>query len=132
MDTSALENIGLTKNEISIYVSLLELGSVRAGAIVDKSGLQNSVVHLGLKKLIQKGFVSFVKEGKVRRFHACDPDNILRYIDEKRKSCEDLIPALIAKQEHQERQDAEIFEGINGFKNMLYQFMEGGKKGDQR
>ena len=42
MDTSILEDLGLTQAEIKVYVGLLELGSSSAGHILEKSGLQNS------------------------------------------------------------------------------------------
>ena len=63
MDISILEDIGLTNAEIKVYLALLELGSSTAGPILEKSKLQNSVVHMTLNKLIDKGFVTFIKEG---------------------------------------------------------------------
>ena len=60
MDTRILEDIGLTNAEIKIYLALLELGTSTAGPILEKSGLQNSVVHMTLKKLVDKGLVTFV------------------------------------------------------------------------
>ena len=61
MDTKILEDIGLTNAEIKVYLALLELGSSTAGHILEKSGLQNSVVHMTLHKLIDKGFITFIK-----------------------------------------------------------------------
>jgi len=64
MDTQILEDLGLTNAEIRVYVALLELGSSSAGKIIEKSGLQNSVVHRALNSLIEKGLISYIKEGK--------------------------------------------------------------------
>lgn len=61
MNTQILEDIGLTNAEIKVYLALLELGTATAGPILEKSHLQNSVVHMTLNKLIEKGFVTFVK-----------------------------------------------------------------------
>ncbi len=63
METAILEDIGLTSSEIKIYLALLELGIGTAGPIMRKTGLQNSVVHATLPKLVEKGFISFVKKG---------------------------------------------------------------------
>ena len=57
MDSAVLEEIGLTSGEAKVYLALLELGPSKAGGILRKSGLQNSVVHLCLNKLIEKGMV---------------------------------------------------------------------------
>lgn len=46
MDTQILEDIGLTNAEIKVYIALLELGTSTAGPIIEKTGLQNSVVHM--------------------------------------------------------------------------------------
>ena len=42
METQILEDLGLTKAEIKVYIALLELGNSSAGAILDKSKLQKS------------------------------------------------------------------------------------------
>ena len=76
MDISILEDIGLTNAEIKVYLSLLELGTASAGPIIEKSGLQSSVVHMTLNKLIDKGFVSFVKEGKRNYYQSSNPKHI--------------------------------------------------------
>jgi sugar-specific transcriptional regulator TrmB len=40
MDTEIFEDLGLTKTEIKIYLTLLELGSSSAGKILENSKLQ--------------------------------------------------------------------------------------------
>jgi sugar-specific transcriptional regulator TrmB len=48
MNTDILEELGLTKTEIKVYITLLELGSSSAGIILDKSKLPNSTIHRDL------------------------------------------------------------------------------------
>src|SRR3990167_7985859 len=98
MDTTILEDIGLTNAEIKTYLALLELGTATAGPIIEKSGLQSSVVHMTLNKLIDKGFVSFVREGKRNFYQASNPKNIVEYIEEKKERFERLLPELLLKQ----------------------------------
>jgi len=64
MDVSILEDLGLRKAEISAYIALLELGSSSAGKILQKSKLQNSVVHRSLNSLMEKGLVTHIFLGK--------------------------------------------------------------------
>lgn len=60
MKTSALEDIGLTKAEITVYLSLLSLGTTTAGPIIRDAKLYPSIVYSALESLVTKGFVAFV------------------------------------------------------------------------
>ena len=131
MDTSILEDLGLTNAEIKVYLASLEIGTSTAGPILEKTKLQNSVVHMTLHKLVEKGFMSFVKKGKVRHYHSTDPKNIIGFIEEKKKRFETILPELLIRQKKQEKQEAEIYEGFKGFKAMLYELMKGAKRGDE-
>ena len=57
MDTDVLQDLGLTAAEIKVYISLLELGSSSAGPILQKSTLQNSVVHRAVNSLLERALV---------------------------------------------------------------------------
>jgi HTH-type transcriptional regulator, sugar sensing transcriptional regulator len=131
MDVSILENIGLTNAEIKVYLALLELGTSTAGPIIQKTGLQNSVTHMTLHKLVEKGFISFILKGKTKHYQASDPRNILNFIEDKKKSFEKILPELMIKRLNKVPQEAEIYEGFQGFKNMLYELIKDGKKGDE-
>ena len=57
MDTSTLEDIGLSHAEAKIYLTLLELGPSKAGPIIDDTELQSSTVYHVLGSLIKKGLM---------------------------------------------------------------------------
>jgi sugar-specific transcriptional regulator TrmB len=129
VDAQILEDIGLTNAEIKVYLALLELGSSTAGPIIEKSGLQSSVVHLTLPKLLAKGLISVVKEGKRSHYSAADPRTITNLIDEKKAQFEQLLPQLLLKQQMAgERSQVSLFEGIRGIKELLYLLLEAGGK----
>jgi len=131
MDTTILEDIGFTNAEIKIYIALLELGTAKAGAVIKKTGLQNSVVHLTLQKLSGKGFLSYVKKGGVKEYTAADPENILKLIEDRKNRFKQILPDLLAKRKKVEKQDVEIYQGFKGLKNMLLEFIKDAKKGDE-
>ncbi|MEK6850126.1 MAG: helix-turn-helix domain-containing protein [Nanoarchaeota archaeon] len=121
MDLTILEDLGLTRAETKIYVTLLELGSSTAGPILNKCGLQNSVVHRALNALIEKGLINFVLEGKVKVYQATNPDNFIDFIDEKKKKFEEILPDLKKKQDMQKKQEnATIYKGKRGIKEVYY------------
>ena len=125
MDTQILSDLGFTNAEIKVYLALLELGSSSAGQIIEKSHLQSSVVHTTLNKLIEKGFISFVKQGQRKIYQATNPKHISEYIDTKKQEFEKLLPKLLEKQSSA-KQISEIttFKGIKGIKELLYELLE--------
>ena len=119
MDTQILEDFGLTHAEIKTYLALLELGSATAGPLLEKSGLQNSVVHRALNSLIEKGLINYVKEGKRNIYQATDPEQFRNYIEDKRQRFEQLLPELKTKQIGAHvKESATIYKGIRGVKEV--------------
>lgn len=127
MDTQILEDLGFTNAEIKIYLALLELGLSTAGPIIEKSSLQSSVVHMTLNKLINKGFVSFIKEGQRNHYQATNPNYISEYIDEKKVQFEKILPELLIKQQTaKEKSEVTTFRSIKGIRELLYELLESG------
>ncbi len=127
MDTAILTDIGLTNAEIKVYLALLELGTSSAGLIIERSGLQSSVVHMTLNKLGDKGFVSFVKEGQRRHYQAANPRHIVELINEKKERFKEILPELLLKQSMaKEKPEVTTFRGIKGVKELFYEFLEAG------
>lgn len=123
MDTEILEELGLTNAEIKTYIALLELGSSTAGNILEKSNLQNSVVHRALNTLIEKGLVNFILEGKIKIYQATDPENFNNFIEEKKRRFNEILPQLKEMQSiAPKKESATIFKGIRGI-NEIYNFM---------
>ncbi len=118
MDTSIFEELGLTNSEIKVYLALLSLGSSTAGKILEKSNLQNSVLHRALNSLIERGLINFIIEGKRKEYTATDPESFLEFIDEKKKRFEKLLPQLKEQQKQVESNNATVYKGIKGIKEI--------------
>ncbi len=132
MDTIVLEEIGLNKGEAKVYLALLELGESKVGSIINKSGLVSSVVHTDINKLVEKGLASYIKKGKIKFYKAVSPKQILNFVKEKEKKLLEIIPSLEEKQKKSEnKEEAEIFEGIKGITSMLNLIIENSKKREE-
>jgi len=131
MDTTALEDLGLSTTEIKIYLCLLKLGPAKAGQIVKQSGVQNSVVHLTLGKLLKNGLISYSKSSNVKIYQANDPNYLLSLENQKRIRLEQLVPQLINIRKEFDLPEAEIYQGITGLRNMCYKFIEDSTPGDE-
>jgi len=129
MDTEILADIGLTNSEIKVYIALLELGASTAGPILDKTGLHNSVVHMTLNKLIEKGLVSFSKEGKRKQYQPANPKHIIEYIEQKKENFQKILPELLAKQGlSKEKPEVTTFRGKKGIREILFELLDAGGK----
>lgn len=95
IDKRILEQIGLTKNEIEVYVTLLRTGSSPVAAIAGHSKLYRPYVYDTLKKLEEKGLVNSVMRQGKRYFQAVHPDKLIEYLKEKERALESVLPALI-------------------------------------
>jgi sugar-specific transcriptional regulator TrmB len=121
MDVDILEDLGLTASEIKVYLTLLEIGSTTAGPLLEKSRLQNSVIHRALHSLIEKGIVHYVLEGRRKVYQASDPTYFNTYIDEKKRRFQEILPELKNKQlfaKHPEA--ASIYKGRRGIIEVYY------------
>ena len=78
MEEEILQSLGFTYAEAKVYLLLLELGSVKVGRIIEKSGLQSSTIHNTLNSLTDKGYITHVLKGKIKIYQAVDPKNVLK------------------------------------------------------
>lgn len=131
MDEQIFAEIGLTNAETKVYLALLKTGLTTAGPLLKETKLQNSTLHKTLNSLVTKGFASFNIKGKTKYYQASDPEILLKSIKEREQKFQAMLPELKVLQQPIERQEAEIFEGFKGFKNMLYEFIKDGEKGDE-
>lgn len=132
MDIKPLEDIGLTNAEIKVYLTVLELGLTKVGPVIEKSGLQSSVVHNSIHKLIEKGLINYIKKGKIKYYNATDPRHLIKFIDEKRENFEKILPELLAKQKiAKEKNEAEVYTGFKGIMALLLEMIKETAKGDE-
>lgn len=128
MQTALLEEIGLTKGEIAVYLAMLGLGSVTVRPIVDKAKVSYSKIYDILERLINKGLVCFVIKENKRYFEAAPVERIMDYMQDKEKKVhnqkaqlKNLLPELKLKQQlAQYSSIATIYKGIKGLHTAFY------------
>ncbi len=139
MDTETLVDIGLTKGEADVYVTLLKLGNTTSGNIIKLSKVSRSKVYDVLERLKQKGLATEMIKENVRYFEAADPKRILDYlhikkedIEKKIKTSEKVVHNLTAMRNLQlEKQEVKVYIGIEGLKTIYNQILEELQKGDE-
>jgi HTH-type transcriptional regulator, sugar sensing transcriptional regulator len=119
-----LEEIGLNKSEVKVYLSLLKLGASSTGPIINDSKTANSKIYEVLEKLIQKGLVSHFIKGGVKYYKSASPKMILEYLKEEKNKIDNqeskinqILPMLLQFQKEKESdKEATIFTGPRGIK----------------
>ncbi len=120
-----LKLMGLTDNEIKVYIAILKLGKCTGTEIRRKSNIANSRVYAALDSLLQKGMITYEKHQKGRIFSALEPDVIKDVMQERLTKIEEIIPYLKNIQIKEKKiTETAVFEGFQGFKSALYKMVE--------
>lgn len=139
MDTKTLENIGLTKNESKVYLSLLKEGTSKSGGILKQSGLNSGKIYEILDSLKKKGLISESLINNVKHFTAAPPSQILEYLhkqkEELEKDEEEIkkeIPLLEKLRQTKSKEiKAVVYMGLRGIKTAADEALDGMEKGQE-
>ena len=120
MHEQALEELGLTRNEARIYVTLLSEGECGVGRIAMKSGVHRRNVYDSLRRLVEEGLVYESLSKKERVYQAAPPETLSDILEQRRLGLSRMMPALEALYRGgSERQQVCIYRGAEGWKNYM-------------
>ncbi len=120
MDTTVLEKIGLTRNEVTVYLTLLKIGSIPVQRIIKESNLHRSRVYESLGRLERMGLVSSVVKDFRRYFQSAKPEKLVDFVEEQKESLLQIIPHLKSSQgTESEELDGSVYNGKEGIKTIL-------------
>lgn len=136
MDTEILRKIGLTENEIKIYLDLLKSGSSTAYELGKHTSIYRVHIYDKIEQLINKGLVNYVYKGAKKYFQATHPSKIKQYLEDKKKELEiqeqkidSLLPELEAMINlPKEDTFVEVFKGKEGLKYFLKDIIKTGEE----
>lgn len=129
--TRTLQNVGMTKNEVKVYLALLKLGSSKVGRISKEAETNRSYTYDALKKLLEKGIVSYAIIGKQKYFRPVNPNMLLALLKQRTESIEEILPHLrgLYKQK-EEVSNVRLYRGIKGVQTVLMNIIDEGKPND--
>ncbi|MFH1065353.1 MAG: helix-turn-helix domain-containing protein [Nanoarchaeota archaeon] len=132
MDEKLLEDIGLTRGEIRVYLTLLKLGETTTGRIIEEAQISSGKIYEILDKLIKKGLASYIIKNKTKYFSAASPNRILDYMHEKEtelKSREETLakelPSLLAiGKALKKTYETNLFKGFKGIQTAIFEALQ--------
>jgi len=124
-----LENLryfGLTKNESSVYLALLELGRGTVSQISRKGNVNRTTGYDILDSLVNKGLVQISGKEPKQEYVAESPDNLLKVlatrIEEAKQDLEkakELVPKLQSLYRVEGRPQVKFYEGVEGLREVF-------------
>lgn len=115
-----LELLGLSPNEAKIYETLLLMGECAVGQIATQSNIHRRNVYDVLNRLVEKGLVFQIFQGKETLYHCVDPSKLLELLKEKETAFQKILPRLeMIFQKKPPVNAAYIYKGLEGYKNYL-------------
>ena len=129
MYENILFELGLTKNEIKVYLALLKGGKSQSGKIVKESKVSSGKIYESLHKLQEKGLIESTVENGIKRFMASNPESLLLYMNEKKsqienktKELEKIIPQLKSQFSFNKIEEGVfLIKGFRGIKPIIYE-----------
>jgi sugar-specific transcriptional regulator TrmB len=90
-----LNNIGLNRNQAKTYLTMLKLGKSSIIDIANESKISRTTLYDNIRKLEELDLVSEFWERGKKYFAAETPENILKVLEGKRKTVENILPDLL-------------------------------------
>ncbi|MFA6073031.1 MAG: helix-turn-helix domain-containing protein [Candidatus Woesearchaeota archaeon] len=113
-----LKDIGLGKNEIKVYISLLQKNELDIANLSNSSKVHRVNTYNALKELKQKGLVIELIKGTKKIYKAVDPKQLQTLLTNKEERLNLVLPQLSELYMQSENQTL-TFEGIDGIKYTL-------------
>jgi len=132
MEERILEEIGLTKGETRVYLTLLNLGETTTGKIIEEAQISAGKVYQILDKLAKKGLVGFIIKKKTKYFSAIHPNRIIDLLHEKEEKLKNkeaeikkILPSLINTYKFKRKNhETTLFQGLKGIQTAIFEFLE--------
>lgn len=123
-----LKKVGLTDEEINIYILLLRKGSSKATLLSKELGVARTTIYRFLDNLHEKGLVGKNIQNNVKYFYAVDPERIPEIIEERVDEIRSKMSELKTLQNKDfELAVVELFKGKEGMKTVMKEVLREGK-----
>ena len=94
MYEAELKELGLTDNEIKVYLILLEHGVLNPTKLAEKTGLHRSYIYDTLERLLDKGIINTVLVNNKKNYQPVDPKALREIFELKLRQLDTILPQL--------------------------------------
>lgn len=127
-----LKELGLTDNEVRIYLLLLKQGLMNPSELAQKLGLHRGYVYDALERMQEKEVVSSILKDNKKYFQATNPENLLELLKLKLESFQKIVPELMKIKEYKkEETKVELHKGKRVYRTLLKDMISTLKKDEE-
>src|SRR3990167_3267303 len=115
-----LKELGLTDNEVRIYLLLLKQGMMNPSEISQKLGLHRGYIYDALERMQEKGVVNFILKDNKKYFQATSPENLVELLKFRLENFQKIVPDLMKIAElKKEETEVELHKGKRVYRTLL-------------
>jgi HTH-type transcriptional regulator, sugar sensing transcriptional regulator len=120
MLSTQLEELGLSKVEAKVYLTVLELGASFVSAISKRSGVPRVNCYYALGSMVGKGIMSCFTQNNLKYYSVESPKILINKQEEKLQKVKKLLPELLSiTNALAYKPKIQYYEGIEGIKNIF-------------
>ena len=123
MNNQFLEQIGLTKDQASVYEAIIMAGTIPARVICQKVGIKRGLTYKIIDQLIDLGLIEKREEdGRITLFRSAHPSKLNGLLEKKQQEVKNaeisfnlILPSLISNYNlNTGKPNVELYEGMEG------------------
>jgi sugar-specific transcriptional regulator TrmB len=113
-----MSSTNLNQKEAALYLACLKTGQSTITKLASLAGLNRITAYSIAEKLVQKGFFTTNRKGKITFFDATDPKQIYEGLKERTQHLKTLLPDLKRLHGKAEHPVVRYFEGVEAIKTL--------------
>lgn len=126
--TKKLQELGLSEQEIKVYIAALELGQASIQDIAKKAGISRTSLYNFIKTLKEKRLIWETSRKKRKVYSAAHPNQLVEIERTRLSDIRSIIPELLAVYNKDKRKPSVTFyDGIEGIKHVYADTLSEGK-----
>jgi len=127
-----LKELGLTDNEVRIYLLLLKQGMMNPSGISQKLGLHRGYIYDALERMQEKEVVNSVLKDNKKQFQATSPESLVELLRFKLENLQKIVPELMKIAElKKEETRVELHRGKRVYRILLKDVISTLKKNEE-
>ena len=131
MYEAELKELGLTDNEIKVYLILLEHGVLNPTKLAEKTGLHRSYIYDTLERLLDKGIINTVLVDNKKNYQPVDPKALREIFELKLRQLDTILPQLSGLfQSTKEETRIELHRGKRVYRTLIKDLLANIKKNE--
>jgi len=131
MYEAELKELGLSSNEIKIYLSLLKHGILNPTKLAEKTGLHRSYIYDTLERLLDRGIINTILINNKKHYQAVDPNALREIFELKLRQLDSILPNLSSLfKAAKEETRIELHRGKRVYRTLIKDLVANLKKND--